>query len=149
MIKFNYKGKKVCINHLDLFIKPFKNDFQLRKVYFEEIKNKLIEFKKLYSSDMNYYLVMSKRDYRRCKYSLLYDIYLPVQSIILKKVLELPEGKYIVGTPFNNYEFIRNKEFAFSGLPSKEEATFFIDNDELISIAKRSLQEKKNVFNRI
>jgi hypothetical protein len=60
MIKFKYKGNKVCINHIDCFIKPFENEFQLRKIYFQEITDKKITFKKIHSSDKEYLVLFQK-----------------------------------------------------------------------------------------
>ncbi|MGY4687726.1 hypothetical protein X927_09250 [Petrotoga mexicana DSM 14811] len=149
MIKLKYKGKKVCINHIDCFIKPFENEFQLRKIYFQEITDKKITFKKIHSSDKEYFLVVDASDYKKSKRSLFFDSIIPVQSILLKKVLEFKEGRYVLGTDFYNYEFIRNTEFAFSGLIVDEKPTYFFDNQELKELAIKYLEDKRIVPVRI
>lgn len=149
MIKFNYKRKKVVIDHIDSFIKPFQNEFQFRKTYFNEISNKLIYYKKIFVSDIIYYYVLSMKDYKKYKYSCFIDAFFPVQALILKKVLSLDQGKYITKTSFYNYEFIRNHEYGFSGIIVKEKPNIIINDEELKSLAIDSLEDSKNVLYRI
>lgn len=149
IINFKFKGKSVAISHMDCFIKPFENEFQLRKTYFEELSSNKIVFKKIYSSQKDYFLIINKKYYKKWKRSILFDILLPVQSIFLKKVLEFPEGRYIIGSEHNNYEFIRDSEFAYSAREVVEKNEYFYNNNELIRLALNSLEDKKDVFIRI
>lgn len=149
MIKLNYNKKKVVIDHIDSFIKPFPNEFQFRKTYFEEITKKQIFFKKIFVSDVVYYYVLSMKDYKKYKYSFFVDLFFPVQALILKKVMTLKEGKYVVKTSFYNYEFIRNHEYCFSGIIVDQEANIILSDEELKSLAIESLEDSKNVLYRI
>jgi hypothetical protein len=143
MIKLNYKRKKVVINHIDSFIKPFQNEFQFRKTYFDEISNKLINYKKIFVSDVIYYYVFSMKDYKKYKYSFFIDVFFPVQALILRKILTLDRGRYIIGTSFYNYEFIRNHEYCFSGIIVKERPSIILNDEDLKSLAIESLEDSK------
>jgi hypothetical protein len=94
-------------------------------------------------------LVIDTSDYKKSKRSLFFDSIIPVQSILLKKVLEFKEGRYVLGTDFYNYEFIKTKEFAFSGIIVDEKPIYFFDNQELKELAIKYLEDKRIVPARI
>ena len=80
---------------------------------------------------------------------MFYRYFFPVQALILRKVLSLDQGKYIIKTSFYNYEFIRNHEYGFSGIIVKEKPNIIINDEELKSLAIDSLEDSKNVLYRI
>lgn len=148
----NYKNKKIKIDHLECFIKPFKSEFELRKTYFEQIRNKQIKYERIYSSQLDYFFFLFKEDYYKLKYSIFYDFFIPVQSLIIINLLEQPEGKYVVETFIGNYIFYRDKEFIYSGIKDKSKfdlVNYKINEEELLDNAKKIISGDKNDYIRI
>ncbi len=143
---------KVKIDHLECFIKPFKNEFELKKCYFDQIENKIIYYKNIFSRVNNYYLILLKKEYMKIKYSFNYDLFLPVQSLMIDDLLEKDEGKYVFGSDFGNYIFYKDENFVYSGVRDDEKfenVDYLYSNEELSEKAKVILENKKNNYIKI
>ncbi|HOO76095.1 MAG: hypothetical protein H7A31_00325 [Thermotogae bacterium] len=147
MIKIKNNRKIYFSDFFNCFIVKTKNEYELKKMYFSKIKSGYMDYKVFNETDENtYFLIYSKKDYIKIKYSIFFDYFIPLQFLVCDDLLKSKKGKYIYSYNYINFEFIRDEKYFYSGVytekkDSAEILNYGILREKLKNIAEGDLND--------
>lgn len=150
--KFVYieKHKKYKIIHFDMLLWKFPSEFELKKQLFKLSKDKKLKYKKVKSTKFfEYFVLIDKNFYSKIKFNILYDFFIPVQSLFPYFLKDKSPGRYVVKTPFNSYEVLKDIDFITSLKIVEEEADIRIEKEDLDVYMNKYFNGEENDFIRI
>jgi hypothetical protein len=149
---FEYKlnNKKYKISHFDMLIWKFPSEFELKKQLFRLSKNKKVKYKKVKSTNnFQYFVLYDKKSYNKTIFNIKYDFLVPIQSLFPYFLKDKSPGRYVVKTPFNSYEVLKDVDFITSLKPVEEEENMEINQSDIDDYMKRLFKGEENDFIRI